>query len=73
MYPRIDDVIRGLEWAIVRKPEKGLPLRYIDGITYFLWKTYDSSDVEGAPVGVTAVYFFDDNTVTIFALRVIDR
>lgn len=66
-FPRVDDVFEALKWRLARRPDSGTQ---IDSRGTYLLKTADIC-VDGAPV-LTGMYTFDDDQVTLLAIRIVE-
>jgi len=67
-YPRVNDVWRGVEWLLARKPERGVFLDEFEGEDLYLFKSSIIS-TPNIPV-ITVLYKFNANEVTILDIKI---
>jgi hypothetical protein len=67
-FDRLADVVSAFEWLLARTPEKGYPVPDTTDPEFYLISN-ESIEVLNVPQ-VTLLYYFDDNTVTLFSIRV---
>lgn len=61
-------MIGAIEWLLARTPEVGVPIPETTDPTYYLIGTEDMNIFE-IPA-VTVIYYFDDQTVTLYGIRI---
>jgi hypothetical protein len=64
LHPRLDEVYRGLEWRLARKPEDGYQF------DYELWTAKIDADSFAKTPALVVLYKFDENRIEVLRLLV---